>query len=544
MVWGGNLSIAKKMALGYGFVLLFTMILAVVSVMQMSKIYDESTDITTNRLPAIRILGSVAFDASAVRQHELASLLAAEPTTREQDREQMKDSLGALSEDLKAYEAISASDTQRQLYVEWKSGWERYLKTNNQVLELENAGNLQAASRLSLGMGLDQYRAFSDKLAEDMAVNDKGAQAATHTLSSTYSSARYWIVAPSIAALILGILVSVGTSRAIALSTGRMLATIEEIAANNLAIRDMEVTSADEIGKAALALNKMKNNLHGVIETISGTAQNVAAASQEFASTSRQITANCEDATAQASTVSVATDQINRNLQTVATGAEQMSATIKDIARNAGEAAKVASEAVKTAQTTNAIVSKLGESSTEIGEVIKVITSIAQQTNLLALNATIEAARAGEAGKGFAVVANEVKELAKQTASATEDISRKITTIQEDTKGAVEAIASIDAVIHQINDISNTIATAVEEQSATTNEMSRNVLEAARGSESITQNISGVAQTAQSTSSTAHDSQKAAAQLADLSTQLRSLVEQFKLGANGHGRASAATLPS
>ncbi len=154
--------------------------------------------------------------------------------------------------------------------------------------------------------------------------------------------------------------------------------------------------------------------------------------------------------------------------------------------------------------------SKLGESSAEIGQVIKVITSIAQQTNLLALNATIEAARAGEAGKGFAVVANEVKELAKQTAKATEDISQRIATIQTDAKGAVKAIETISGVINKGNDISGTIATAVEEQSATTNEMSRNALEAAKGAGEIASSITGVAQTARGTFSGAEESQNAA----------------------------------
>ena len=166
-----------------------------------------------------------------------------------------------------------------------------------------------------------------------------------------------------------------------------------------------------------------------------------------------------------------------------------------------------------------------------LGNVIKVITSIAQQTNLLALNATIEAARAGEAGKGFAVVANEVKELAKETAKATEDISHKIEAIQSDTKAAVDAIASISGVINQINDISNTIATAVEEQNATTNEMSRNVAEAAQGSGEITSNIAGVAEAAQSTTRGATDTQKAAEAMVQMSAQLRGLVAQFNLKA-------------
>jgi methyl-accepting chemotaxis protein len=169
--------------------------------------------------------------------------------------------------------------------------------------------------------------------------------------------------------------------------------------------------------------------------------------------------------------------------------------------------------------------------------VIKVITSIAQQTNLLALNATIEAARAGEAGKGFAVVANEVKELAKKTAKATEDISRKIETIQIDAKAAVDSIGTISEVINQINGISNTIATAVEEQNATTNEMARNVSEAAHGSGEITSNIAGVAEAAESTSRGATDTQKAAQQLVETSTELRRLVEQFKIDDGRSGNA-------
>jgi methyl-accepting chemotaxis protein len=188
----------------------------------------------------------------------------------------------------------------------------------------------------------------------------------------------------------------------------------------------------------------------------------------------------------------------------------------------------VATHAVRVADTTNATVAKLGESSAEIGKVIKVITSIAQQTNLLALNATIEAARAGEAGKGFAVVANEVKELAKATAKATEDIGQKIEAIQADTKGAVAAIREISGIINQINDIQCTIASAVEEQTATTNEIGRNVSEAAKGSAEIARNITGVAQAAHGTTAGATDTQHAAAELGRMAAELRSLVERFR----------------
>jgi methyl-accepting chemotaxis protein len=261
---------------------------------------------------------------------------------------------------------------------------------------------------------------------------------------------------------------------------------------------------------------------------IRASAESLATSSAELSTVSEQMSANAEETQAQAGVVSKASEEVNKNLQTLATGTEEMGATIKEIAKNATEAARVSAEAVRTAQTTNATVQKLGESSAEIGQVIKVITSIAQQTNLLALNATIEAARAGEMGKGFAVVANEVKELAKQTAKATEDISLKIAAIQTDTKGAVDAIGTIGAIIDQISDISNTIATAVEEQSATTDEMSRNVGAAAQGSAEITRNIAGVSEAAQSTTHGAADARKAAEQLSQLAGELREMLDSKK----------------
>jgi len=270
-------------------------------------------------------------------------------------------------------------------------------------------------------------------------------------------------------------------------------------------------------------------NLKVTIKSVSENAQALSSASEELTAVSQQMSSNSEETATQANVVAAASEQVTRNVTTVAASAEEMSASIKEIAKNANDAAKVATDAVKAASDTNKTVAKLGESSIEIGKVIKVITSIAQQTNLLALNATIEAARAGEAGKGFAVVANEVKELAKQTATATEDISQKIEAIQNDTKGAVVAIDQIGKIINQINDIQNTIASAVEEQTATTNEIARNASEAAKGSSEISKNITSVSTAAKNTTEGANNTLSAATELAKLAADLKKTVDLAKV---------------
>jgi methyl-accepting chemotaxis protein len=405
---------------------------------------------------------------------------------------------------------------------------EAVIKGGNEFADQATPAN--EAIKVSLG-------GLAESFTEMIAKNKEDLHAENRSLTVTMAITTFL-------ALGVGIFVAIFLSRSISGSTQAVLLQAEAIASGDLTRDDLKVRSHDELGDLTTAINKMSGSLKRMIMAITENSLHVSAASEELSSTSQQITANSEETSAQARVVSSATVQVSQNLQTVATGAEEMGASIKEIAKNASEAAKIATSAVRIAETTTATVSKLGDSSNEIGQVIKVITSIAQQTNLLALNATIEAARAGEAGKGFAVVANEVKELAKETAKATEDISRKIEAIQTDTKAAVEAIASISDVINQVNGISNTIATAVEEQNATTNEMARNVSEAAHGSGEITSNIAGVAQAAESTSRGAGDTQKAAQQLVETSAELRRLVEQFKINAtnSGAGGESARSL--
>ncbi len=265
-----------------------------------------------------------------------------------------------------------------------------------------------------------------------------------------------------------------------------------------------------------------------LVTGIADNTETIASASEELSSVSETLSANAEQTTAQANVVSSAAEQVSASAQTVASGVDNLSASIREIAESASDVAEMATVAVQSAINANDRINQLGDSSAEIGEVVKVIKQIAEQTNLLALNATIEAARAGEAGKGFAVVANEVKELAHETAKATESIGRRVKVIQDNTQTAVAAIGEISSVIQKISDLQNTIASAVEEQTATTAEISRNVAEAATGSTEIAQNITQVAEAAQGTAEGAGNTLIAASELARMAANLQQLVDQYK----------------
>ena len=298
----------------------------------------------------------------------------------------------------------------------------------------------------------------------------------------------------------------------------------------------LEATTYGDLGKrvdleGAGILEDVCRLVNGFIEKVQGvsvalemTADALVHAAKELTDTSTHLGSSGDETHSEANVVAAAADEVSKNSLTVAAGTEEMSASINEISKHASDAAKVAATAVNVAKETSGIVTQLGNSSAEIGHVTDLITSIAEQTNLLALNATIEAARVGEAGKGFAVVANEIKELARETAQATENIGKQIKKIQGDSGNAVRAIAQIEEIVARISDSQNIIASAVEEQTATASEMAVNVGEAANGSTEIARSIAGIATAAQSIAENAIRTQQEAPQLADTAADIRAVL--------------------
>ena len=368
------------------------------------------------------------------------------------------------------------------------------------------------------------------KMIADLTAVEAEVTATMVTLADRSEAEATTAVLTTIAILVVGLLIATVTGIALANSIRKAVLevkrSVDAMALGDLTVRP-QVNSGDEIGQMAHGLIAAQDALRGVVTGVMETAQTVAAATEELSAANSQVTAGSEETSARAGVVAAAAEQVSRNVQTVAAGAEQMGASIREIAQNANEAAKVANQATGVAASTNVLIAKLGVSSGEIGDVVKAINSIAEQTNLLALNATIEAARAGEAGKGFAVVASEVKDLARETARATEEITRRVAAIQVDTTDAVVAIGQISTIIASINDDQLTIASAVEEQTATTNEMSRSVAEAATGSGEIAEHIGGLATGAATSSEVLGQMGGSVNELARMSAGLRERIAAF-----------------
>ena len=396
-------------------------------------------------------------------------------------------------------------------------------ETTGRLIAQETGDALFAALE-KMGADYLEIKARLEGFADSARVDTELAVGAVQSSQRQARNLIFLVLLASVA--ILGAL-SYAVIRSIVRPLGDVVAIASRVADGDLSQR-IAIRNADEIGQTSRALNQALGRMSEAIKTIAENSTSLKGASEQMSSVSQQMAASAEETSTQATVVSAAAEQVSRNVETVATGVEEMSSSIREISRSAQAAARVATEAVDVAGAATGTIAKLGQSSSRISEITKVITNISEQTNLLALNATIEAARAGESGKGFAVVANEVKTLARETASATEEIGNRIDAIQSDTREAVAAIATITSIITQIHEIQNNIASAVEEQTATTNEIARSVTEVARGSSDIAGNISGVATATRDTASGASATRRAADELAAMAVRLEELVSRFR----------------
>jgi methyl-accepting chemotaxis protein len=522
-----DLSVMLKILMAVTVAALVALIVGSTGLAALSTASESAQTIYHDNVSSVDTIGRIGRTVTQTRVDLANEVLSTDVASRAKFAQGVEADLATFNAAMNTYREGSPAGAANTI-ADLQTTWTAYTKVlHEQMLpagarhDTETWTNVRDTQTLPL---LKQIYADVDALtAAERASAAKNAAVA----KSGYQSSRRLSLVLLIGGLLSAIALGVVVARKIVHSLAKVTDVCAALAAGDLT-HTVGLTSRDEPGQMGRALDSATSKLREMVSTIDGSAASLASVTEQMTGTATQIAASAEEASAQAQTVSAAAEQVSRSVETVSAGSQQMGASIREISQNASEAARVAAEAVSVTAATSTTMARLGESSAEIGNVIKVITSIAEQTNLLALNATIEAARAGDMGKGFAVVASEVKDLAQETAKATEDISRRVEAIQADTGGAVAAIEGISAVIARISEFQTTIASAVEQQTATTAEMNRSVSEAASGTGEIARNITGVAEAARLTSRGVTETQQVTAEMARMSAQLSALVAAFR----------------
>jgi methyl-accepting chemotaxis protein len=475
---------------------------------------------------------AVADLRNAVDQARIAALdefLAQDSTAVAAKRQAVDSSAAVVTAAEAAVRRSALSAAEEQALTDYGTAWANYQTIlRDELRPLGARRDLAGIERVRAAKIEPLTTAISGALDRLVTESLQAAQGQQRAADDAFAKTRTVVILVLTATLLFGIALAFGIARLISGGLSHCMSTLRLIGSGDLTAR-ADVDSRDEIGELADTLNGTAASVAEMVRQVRANAEHLAGASTQMSAVADTLSASAQDASAQAGDVSMAAGQVSGNVQTVAAATEQMGAAIREITGNASEAARVAASAAQITGQAEVSVGRLGEASAQIGAVVALITSIAEQTNLLALNATIEAARAGDAGKGFAVVASEVKDLAQETARATEEIAGQVAAIQHETGGAVTAIGEIAEVIRAVSDYTTTIAAAVEEQTAVTAEIARSVGEAASGSTSIAETIAGVAQAANTVNDGAGETQQTAASLAQVSAELRHTVAAYQI---------------
>ncbi|WP_449063144.1 methyl-accepting chemotaxis protein [Planomonospora algeriensis] len=501
-------------------------LLALTACFAVTVVNNRSVDAANERLNRLNEANAVVLQldrmAADLKVDGLEAVTRDDPARQRETLEAQVESTREMLERLKA---IDVPADQRASVSRITTVFTEYIDVIGHFVDSAAADQAQAR-RSWQQVGVDNYLTSAVTRNERVFFAQSIEQAQADAAASRERATQLILATVVVTAVIL-ILLARGVVISITRPLLRVRRSLAAMADGDMTVAS-NVTTTDEVGQMARAMDQAQASVRTVVSSVAASAQAVAAAAQEMASATDAMAESARRTASEAQAVSDTAASVSHNVEMVATGSEEMGASIQEIAGSALGAARVAGQAVEVAGQTTVQIGKLGESSREIATVVALITSIAEQTNLLALNATIEAARAGESGKGFAVVASEVKELAQETARATEDISRRVQAIQDDTAGAVTAIGRISSVIGQINDSQGVIASAVEEQTATTNEMSRSVTAVAEGSRDIAENIAEIASASQTTTEGVARSQQAVGELNAMARELRDLVAHFR----------------
>ncbi|GAA3295786.1 methyl-accepting chemotaxis protein [Dactylosporangium vinaceum] len=499
-----------------------------VGVYSLKQVNDQAAELyRLNLVPAAHL---ASLDRAALRvRNDVANLaLSNGPVASKSFTDDIAAADQQVDAEVAAYRATIRDVKQRQLLNRFAIWWGAFRNIrDHRLIPLIQAGSNADFQQAYLGdgetVGGNAMNALSDLMAYEQTSGKDGAAEA----AGAYRTARIAMVIALVVGLLLAMVLSRYLTGLIVRPIRRVHAVLNAVAAGDLTA-EADVAQRDEVGEMARALGAATASTREAVKSLGDNSATLAAAAEELTAISRQIDTSAKSANTKAGDVARAAGTVSEHVAAVAGSTSELGDAIDEISRNTQRAATVTASAVAIAATTNDTIGKLGASSTEIGEVVKVITAIAGQTNLLALNATIEAARAGEFGKGFAVVAQEVKDLARETAQATDDIGKRVQAIQVDTEDAVGAMGQIGEVIAQMSEYQNAIAAAVEEQAVTARSMGESVGAAASGSTEIAGTIAGVADATELTNQGVTSTGKAVDQLASMASEMRVLVSRFK----------------